>query len=280
MTMVSVLINGQEQDHISIQDRGLTYGDGLFETILVRSGRPVFLQQHLQRLSHGCQRLNIPRADSSALHQDIHRVIPPGHGGVIKIILTRGPGERGFTPPDSPRPTRIVQFQPPGHADASRSGISMRLCTTRLARQPILAGIKHLNQLERVLARAEWRDPGIQEGLMLDSDGLPIEGTMSNLFVVKQDQILTPDLSHCGVAGIIRQTILDHAADHALNTAIKRLSLDDVTHADEVFVSNSVMPVWPVVRFGNAAYPVGPLTRRVQSMLEQAINKDIDTYSA
>ncbi|CAG7857314.1 partial 4-amino-4-deoxychorismate lyase, partial [biofilm metagenome] len=177
-----ILINGIEADHLPINDRGLHYGDGLFETIEVSEGHPVFLEQHLQRLTAGCSTLMIPIPDLPTLRDEVYRVCHGFQQAVLKVIITRGSGGRGYRPPDNAAPTRIVSLHsfPDYPINFAEDGINARFCSTRLGLNPALAGIKHLNRLEQVMARAEWNLPGIQEGLMLDLNDHVIEGTMTN----------------------------------------------------------------------------------------------------
>jgi 4-amino-4-deoxychorismate lyase len=143
----------------------------------------------------------------------------------------------------------------------------VRLCTTRLGSNPQLAGIKHLNRLEQVLARQEWNDPDIREGLLLDAEGFMIEGTMSNLFTVTGKSLATPDLTGCGVAGIMRTVVLEQAASLGLDVTVKPLPLAAVQQADEVFLTNSLIGIWPMIELENRAWNPGPVTRQMQECL-------------
>jgi 4-amino-4-deoxychorismate lyase len=149
----------------------------------------------------------------------------------------------------------------------TESGIKTRICQTRLGHNPSLAGIKHLNRLEQVLARQEWDDPVIMEGLMLDASGNLVEGTMSNVFVVKDAVLMTPDLQLCGVAGIMRAHVLDMAAEHLIAARVQHLELDALLQADEVFICNSLLGIWPVIGVDEHDFLKGPVTRRLQTLL-------------
>lgn len=243
----NMLINGKIDGVISPLDRGFQYGDGLFETILVESGRASFLSAHLSRLQKGCVVLGFPVPDMTVIDNEITRLIANHKYGVIKIILSRGLGERGFLPPNKPSITRVITFNSAGKGIAkSLRPINLTLCQTRLSKQPLLAGIKHLNQLERVLARTELGELGQVEGLMLDTDGAVIEGTMSNLFIVKNDVLITPKLDNCGVSGVIRNMLIEHAQADRIPCKVDVLTLDDLQEAEEIFITNSLMPIRPV----------------------------------
>ncbi|OOG21214.1 aminodeoxychorismate lyase, partial [Thioalkalivibrio denitrificans] len=185
-----ILVNGQPGEQLPVTDRGLAYGDGLFETLAVRNGRPQHWERHMARMAEGCARLVLPMPDPAVWRAEAQTVLSFGQSGALKLILTRGTGPRGYRPPRDPSPTRIVM----GLDAAATPGpetLKVRFCRTRLSRNPLLAGIKHLNRLEQVLARGEWQDE-CQEGIMLDTEGHVVEGTMSNLFLVREEALHTP----------------------------------------------------------------------------------------
>ncbi len=243
-----MLINGESGSHISALDRGLQYGDGLFETIAVVGSRPCLWERHYQRLSVGCERLDIPTPEKWLLLQEIGQEMGSSERGVIKLIITRGEGTRGYAPSTRPEATRIVHFSPwPDYpTDNSSQGVNVRICSTRLGVNPALAGMKHLNRLEQVMARSEWDDPDIGEGLMLDARGRVIEGTMSNIFMFQDGIIYTPDLSGCGVEGVMRGLVLDTAADLGIEVKIGHISLSEALQADSMMLTNSLIGIWPV----------------------------------
>jgi 4-amino-4-deoxychorismate lyase len=279
--MSEVWVNGVPGDILSVADRSVQYGDGLFETLRVEQGRPLHLLRHLARLRAGCARLHIGGLAWDALCAEIGAASAHVDAAVLKVIITRGHGARGYGFAPGQQPTRILALSPlPQRSeDAATSGIRIRVCSTRLASQPALAGIKHLNRLEQVLARAEWQDPAISEGLMLDYAGSLVEGTMSNLFLVRGGRLMTPRLSECGVAGVMRSVILDCAARQGIPGDIVRLTLDDARDADEVFVSNSVIGIWPVAAIeGIGQYRVGGITRSLLAAAGSAADSDSDDW--
>jgi 4-amino-4-deoxychorismate lyase len=243
---VSILVNGRPATTIDVMDRGLHYGDGLFETIAIRGGRARLLDHHLERLTNGCDRLGIARQDPQLLAREIADVaIAPDC--VIKVIVTRGSSGRGYRPPRQAVPTRIVAAFPwtalSGH-DLS-DGIRLRTCETRLASQPALAGLKHLGRLEQVLARAEWDDETIAEGLMLDEAGRLVCGTQSNLFARIGEELLTPGIDRCGVAGVMRRTVLEWAARQGIPVHETPMQPAGLFAADEVFLTNALVGALP-----------------------------------
>jgi 4-amino-4-deoxychorismate lyase len=257
-----MLVNGVATEQISTRDRGFGYGDGLFESIrLVGTVAPLW-SRHMQRLAEGCARLKIPAPDPAQLWREALEVSRELPQSVVRITITRGPGERGYAPPLSPQPSRVVAaFAPPEVAAAVYAqGVRLRVCDIRLAEQPLLAGIKHLNRLEQVLARAEWNDPDIADGVLCDSHGRVISATMANLFAVVDGELLTPALDRCGVAGVGRAEVLAQCPQ----TRVAELVLDTLRGASEVFLSSSVRGIVPVRWLDECSYAPGVLTRRLQ----------------
>lgn len=269
-----ILINGQPDNRIPVTDRGLQYGDGLFETLAFRHGELEFLEAHLARLMLGCERLNIAFTDLDKLKIELVTLCAQtAEDSVIKIMLTRGSGGRGYKAPADAEPVRIVSSHPmPEYADSCQSGITVRLCEQRLGINPTLAGIKHLNRLEQVLARSEWDDENIREGLMLDNKDNLVEGTMSNLFLVRAGQLLTPPIIDNGIAGIMRAEVMNLAKQLDIPVIETELRLDDLGTADEIFLTNSIIQIWPVIALSEPGqqWPHGPMTRRLQTALKNA----------
>lgn len=250
---------------MTVLDRGFQYGDGLFETLRVTGGSPQFWQAHLDRLFTGCDRLKIPRPDETLLAEEARQVCRHRREGVLKLMVTRGAGGRGYAVSAENDPTRVVALFPtPDYSeDYWNNGIVVRMCETRLGLNPALAGIKHLNRLEQVMARAEWNEPEIQEGLMRDSLGYVTEGTMSNVYCVKDNVIITPELSRCGIKGIIRDQVFLIARRLGIQIDETNITPETLYDADEVFVSNSVIGIWPVRQLEKHQYSVGPISRQL-----------------
>jgi 4-amino-4-deoxychorismate lyase len=273
--MWMVLVNGECREHVEISDRGFQYGDGLFETIAVNDGQAIFFDRHLDRLKAGCRRLYIPFPDIEVLVFEARTLCQHSSKAVLKLILTRGSGGRGYRQPDVILATRALSLHPfPDYPDIYKEqGIEARFCNTRLGLNPALAGIKHLNRLEQVLARAEWTDPAIQEGIMLDMNDYVIEGTMSNLFYVKNDALYTASLTLSGVAGVMRGIIMALSAEHNLPVIEHTFTKDELLSADEIFVSNSIIGIWPINKIAGTRFSVGSKTRQIQIWLEQFANE-------
>jgi len=267
-----ILINGQPENRIPVSDRGLQYGDGLFETLAFRQGELELLEPHLTRLMLGCERLNLHFTQIDSLKAELVMLCAQTAGdSVIKVMLTRGSGGRGYKAPLDNEAVRIISSHPmPDYPKTNQFGVTVRLCEQRLGLNPALAGIKHLNRLEQVLARSEWEDTAVSEGLMFDINDKLIEGTMSNVFIVKGEQMLTPAITQSGIAGIMRAEVLALAEKLQISCHEITLTLDDVLEADEVFLTNSIIGIWPVVTLmdQNKTWPHGSVTKQLQSALE------------
>lgn len=258
----SMLVNGIATAAVSALDRGFTYGDGLFESIRFVGVQAPLWSRHMQRLGAGCTRLGLPAPDPATLWREALAVSGGRPQSVVRITWTRGVGARGYAPSAAAPPTRVVAaFAPPRMVAATYvEGVRMRVCSLRLAEQPALAGMKHLNRLEQVLARAEWDDPDIAEGVLCAADGRVISATMANLFAVVDGQLLTPALDRCGIAGVGRAEVLAACPEARVAT----LPLDALHAASEVFLSSSVRGIVPVRCIGPWQYVPGAVTRRLQ----------------
>ncbi len=268
-----MLINGVSGNSISIRDRGLLYGDGVFRTLRASGGHAQHWPLHYQKLQQDCNALGIVCPDFARLSAELDSLLRVQRDAAIKLIVTRGQGARGYAPPAPATPTHIWDVAPlPDYpADRATLGVRARLCQLRLSQQPRLAGIKHLNRLENVLAAAEWDDVDIAEGLLLDAEGNVIEGTRSNLFIVTQGILVTPDLSRCGVAGVQRERVMAWAARHGMPLQVRAVSLDEVLHSEELFVVNSMMGLWPIRELEQRSWTGFPVAMRIRQDLNEGM---------
>lgn len=268
-----ILVNGHRSDSVNALDRGLAYGDGVFRTLRTEAGQPLWWADHCAKLAADCSALALAYPDETVLLNEVRQVAEAGPG-IVKIVLTRGVGARGYATPAGAACTRIVLSAPlPPHAGAdSPPAITARWCALRLARQPRLAGIKHLNRLENVLARAEWDDPAVFEGLLCDEQGSVISGVTSNLLWVRADALFTPDLSECGVAGVARSRLLRAAARLGMPVHIGHWLPAAILDADEVMICNSVIGVRQVARLDKSVWPAARWT----TILNNALYENLD----
>lgn len=266
------LVNGVESTAVSVDDRGLQYGDGLFETMAAVNGRVRHFERHMERLAEGGRRLGIPVPDAGLVAAECERALTGLGAGSVKLMVTRGPGPRSYRPPAEPSVTRIVVSSAPKPRNDPEDGIVVRLCDTPLGMNPVLAGIKHLNRLEQVMASAEWNDPAIAEGLMSSVDGRVICATAANVFLVRDGELVTPLIRDCGVAGVMRGVVMAAARELAILTAVRDVSLEDFAEADEVFLTNAITGVRPVGELlGVRRYAVpGEITRQLSEFTSRA----------
>lgn len=269
---MAMLIDGMPGEQVSALDRGLAYGDGVYRTLELLGGQPRLWRWQWQRLTDDCTRLSLALPDEALLLAELALAAAGLERAVAKIVLTRGVGRRGYAVPADAVPTRIVSASPwAGYPpELAEQGVTVRLCELRLGLQPRLAGIKHLNRLENVLARSEWTDPAIQEGLLLDSEGYLVEGTMSNLFLLRGTEFTTPLLDRSGVAGALRAWVFDNAPELGLAVREARLTLDDLYAADAVFLCNSLIGLWPMARLGERSWPIPDILRALAARLAVA----------
>jgi 4-amino-4-deoxychorismate lyase len=263
-------VDGQPQDAVPVTDRGLHYGDGLFETVLIDRGRAPAWEWHLERLSRGCRVLRLPAPPIAALEADRDGLCALGPSqAVLKIILTVGGEGRGYARPRPCAWRRILSLMPAPEWPLAeyRAGIRVRWCRQLWFPDPTLSGIKHLNRLTQVRARAEWDDPHIAEGLLRDPEGNVVGGTMSNLFVVRDGVLLTPDLARCGVTGTLRAQVMAIAAAQGRPVRETTLSIQDCLEADELFLCNAIRGIRPIRALGARSFRAGTMTRMLQGQI-------------
>ncbi len=269
----AALVNGSLASQISLSDRGLNYGDGLFETIAAPRGQLQFWERHMARLSMGCRRLGLSAPDVPRLLFEAQHLLQDQESAVVKIVLTRGSEGRGYQPNPTAPVTRIVRRLrwPEFPGNPADRGIRMNYSPVSLGRNPLLAGIKHLNRLEQVLASRQLQEENAEEALLSDDTGNLIEGTRSNLFLVRQGTLYTPDLQQCGVAGILRSVIMDLCRQEQIPCKVTGIGRQDIENAEEIFMTNSLMGIWPVREMTGVPCVSGPLTRQLQAKLTSSV---------
>lgn len=267
-----IRVDGTAHTVVPATDRGLAYGDGVFRTLTAVAGRARHWPFQYERLSADCRALDLPVPDRPFLEREIALVSAESARCVVKITVTCGSGERGYRRPDAPKTTVIVASSsfPDYPAPCRTAGVAVHACRTRLALQPALAGIKHLNRLENVLARNEWNDSDVREGLMRDTEDRLVCGTMSNVFLVEGDRLVTPALDRCGVAGATRAALLAMARRHGREVVIEDVAWDRALRATAVLLTNSVIGVWPVRRIGDRAFAGGAIADELNRWLDEA----------
>jgi 4-amino-4-deoxychorismate lyase len=264
---LTVLVNGQKTNQTSASDRGLLYGQSVFETIVVINATACLLELHISRLQRGCDVLGIP-LDTEQLIEEIEALIIGQRKTVLRVTISMGVGGRGYLDPQSPEPTRILSLHNyPNHPSSHwQQGITLGVADIRLSHQPVLAGIKHGNRLEQVIARSQWQQ-GWHEALLLDQSENVVEATQSNVFVVKHGELITPPLDFAGVAGVAREYVIGLAHKLGLSVQIMSLSSDNIEAADEVFLTNSVIGLWPVKKFNTTLYTGHEISHKLLTLM-------------
>ncbi|WP_298139354.1 aminodeoxychorismate lyase [Acidiferrobacter sp.] len=263
MDPLDVRVNGRPQAAIPVTSR-LQYGDGLFETVVMDNGRLLLWPEHLERLVRGIERLGLDPIDPVILTAEAEGLAIKQGLAILKVMVVRGGLGRGYRP--GPGASDRMMTTWPWSDRKIDDEAPVFWCRTRLARQPLLAGLKHMNRLEQILAQQEFTDP-YWEGLMQDTQGWVVEGTMSNLFVVEQGVLTTPALDHAGVAGVMRGQVMKRAQGLGMAVRIDSLTSKRILEADEVFLSNSVMGVRPILRLGQRSWDRGPVMSQIADAL-------------
>lgn len=265
MSVPESWVDGRREG-VPADDRGLAYGDGVFETLLLVDGEPVWWEAHLARLERGAAVLGIVAPERAVWARDLARAVEAWNGprrAVLKLLLTRGGGARGYAVRAPSRPRRVVSIgDAPDSARAARTGLRLRWCQTALAIQPVLAGLKHLNRLEQVLARREWSEPEIDEGLLCDTQGRVISAISGNLLCLTGTRWVTPPVDQAGIAGICRGRLLDSGL-----VSEAELRPDEVIEADALAVCNSVRGILPVRQLEQRCWSPGSALRALQGSL-------------
>lgn len=264
-----MLVNGAPGSTINAEDRGLSYGDGVFRTLRMQAGRPVGWDRQFAKLQRDCSALKIPCPSALVLSSELLQLGKALPDGVAKIIITRGVSSRGYAPSPQAEPTRIVNVTPAVKypLDYAKQGVRMHVCKVRLGHQMLLAGIKHMNRLENVLAASEWQDPDVPEGLLSDISGFVVSGTRSNLFMLRGNILYTPNLARCGVAGVQRDRVMDWAKQHGVTCKTADFHVEELLQADEIFLVNSVFGLWPVRELADYRRTEHPTAWKIQEWL-------------
>jgi 4-amino-4-deoxychorismate lyase len=236
--------------------------------VAVSAGRPLNWKWHYLRLAADCRTLSLRLPEEPVLLQEMRRVAPGD--ATVKVIVTRGAATRGYAPVEGTPGTRVVAAFPAAHYPDrfARDGVRVRRCQLTLSEQPRLAGAKTLNRLENVLARGEWSDDSAAEGLLGDAAGRVVEGTMSNVFIVEAGRVSTAALTRSGVIGAQRERARELLRSAGYECVERDITWEELTAADEVFLTNSLIRLWPVVSMEASRWEVGPVARHLRQLIE------------
>lgn len=268
-------INGQLAEFVPLNDRSFQYGDGCFTTVLTRNGEPVLWDYHLDRMQQALARLAIDEPDWKQIYDWVTEISYPESQAGIKIHISRGQGGRGYSPKDIHNPlVTISRFHYPTHyLSWQQSGVELVICETKLGLNPLLAGMKHNNRLEQVLIKHELEERQAIDGIVLDLNDNVIETSMANIFWVKDNILYTPSLTMSGVSGVMRRHIIQLAQQASLTIKEETSALSAVMNADEIFMSNSLLGIAPVIQIAGTSqhsisqYSIGPVTKFLQERI-------------
>jgi 4-amino-4-deoxychorismate lyase len=261
-----LLIDGKPGLSVSVNDRSFQYGDGCFSTMLTLDGQLQHWPYHQLRLEACLDMLQIPFPNWNLVRQWINQVICPESKAGVKIHISRGQGGRGYSPNVEGLPTVTIQsfLYPEQYNQWIVKGSCLGICRQKLGINPLLAGHKHNNRLEQILLRSEMVQRDCADGVVLDIDDRIIETTMANLFWFRDERLYTPELGRAGVAGVMRKIILEVAGAEKFPVCVGDFSLEDLLSADEIFMTNSILRVAPVVQIEESVFPIGKKTRYFQ----------------
>ncbi|KZZ62867.1 hypothetical protein A3762_01960 [Oleiphilus sp. HI0125] len=271
---------------LSLSNRGLAYGDGIFETIRVVQAKVPLLDYHRARFLRGVEVLSLGSSlelletFDDQLENAVRQLQLHGHeNGLVKLIATRKEGGRGYAPIEPSSVDLFIQvFELPHYQESYySSGIELALCSHRLSEQPMLAGIKHLNRLDQVMGARELN--GAPEGVMLDQKNHVIEGTKSNLIALIDGTFYTPELSVCGIRGTLLSALLAgelEEFDGSFAIQERQMTLDDLHQADALLMINSVFGVWPVSQFQQSKYAPSTQVNKMMSAVKQRFGFDYE----
>ena len=270
------IINGKEQSNISIFNRNFQYGDGLFETCVVNNNQILFWEKHLSRLDIGCRKLKIKNIEEEIWLKDIKKALSltSKKNCVLKLILSRGNSQRGYSYPDDILPVRVVIVSEMKNVQAKES-FSLEYASSGYHSNPNLAGIKHCNRIEQILARSSLKR---DEAIMLDENQNIISVTQGNIYFIFGQSLVTPKLDRCGVIGSRRSLILELAESIELNVEEGNVSMNDAKKADEAFISNSIMGIQSVNSIEEYQLPKRLVTKQIKIAFELA-TQDIKSWT-
>ncbi len=268
MPLVNCLVNGQPSSAINVEDRGLHYGDGLFETMLCCQGEIKLWAKHYARLAHGCRRLSLNLCSEQDLVNDIKKLTQNLSAScyLIKLMVTRGAAGRGIEFDESVPVTRVLLAYDYVKPSVEHKK-SLKICKTPLLMNKMLGGLKHLNRLIYILAGQELTEKD-DEGLMLNDQNEIIEGITHNVFFVKNHQLITAPIDFCGVAGVMRLQVLETAKIFNIDVQLRAISLAEIDNMDECFITNAVLGIQSVAHINDVTFTQDTITMQLKRGIE------------
>lgn len=264
-------LDGRAVTALPLPDRGLEFGDALFETLRLHRGKPLLLDAHLQRLQRGLEQLRFPACEQRVREQltnVLSGVADELSEAAVRLTLTRGAGPRGYRPPQQATPRILITLTPldDGPWPLDQPAATIIEAQLRLHSQPALAGLKHANRLEQVMAADEAGVAGADEALMRHADGRVICMASGNLFAVESGRLITPNLHDCGIEGTLRGWLIER-----LGAEVVDLSLERLLDAQEWFYGNSLVGCRPVAAFAGRQWTQHDTCRQVNQRLAEEL---------
>lgn len=251
------------QTTISTGDRGFNYGDGFFTTAKVLNGEVEHWPLHQQRLCECSERLLFGELDFTELKSAIAALIAEQVIGVLKIIVTRGEGGRGYGLPEQPKLKILLSLLPfpAGYPELPKRGITLGVSPIKLASQPLFAGLKTLNRLEQVMIKQAMQQQPYDDVVVCDYNGYVIETSAANIFAIKGGRIVSPQLQNCGIKGVYLQSLCAKLPIEFID-----ITLEQLQRMDAVFMCNSLMGVVPVTAIGDIQFQLAPSSLLLQEL--------------
>ncbi|MCF2950391.1 aminodeoxychorismate lyase [Paraglaciecola aquimarina] len=273
-----MIVNGLYQTDIDIADRALQYGDGCFTTIALRNACLEFYDSHIQRLKLACEKLQISFLKWDELTRNVlSSVTDIDQDMVVKIIISRGVGGRGYSSQGCNNPSYIITHHsmPAHYHEWQKQGIELIESPIKLAKQPLLAGIKHLNRLEQVLIKQQLITTNYPDALVCDTEGSLIETSIGNVFWKKGNQWFTPDMQYCGVEGVMRNQVICLLESKHIKVHVVQQALADLANIQEMFICNSLMQIVPVTKLflKNVDEKISTLANKETQLIQSWLNQ-------
>ena len=285
MKKILTLINGKFKDSISVLDRGLAYGDGFFETMqwLGKNNESLqgveFWNRHVKRIIKSAKILKIKIPNKNIFAEYKNKILTAAqkkdiYEGILKIIITRGVGGRGYSYENNMKPT-IIFIVFPNAIPKQIESVNVKICKSTISDNVDISGLKHLNRLDSVQARSEWNNKNIFEGIFIDNNENILEGTMTNIFFVKNKSLVTPSIISSGINGIMREVVLVYGKKFFNEIIIREIRKHEIENFDEMFLTNSIIKVLPVKKCGKKKFTISNSTKKLVNFFQEKENLEI-----
>ena len=271
----------QEADAVvSVYDHGFLYGDGIYETMRAYNGIVFMIEKHLERLGRSASLTKLVIPDAGFITDAVHRTLEANKlsGAYIRVTVSRGKGPVGLDPALCKEPTFVVIAEPfreyPEHL--YNSGVKLVIANTRRNLvEAINPKIKSLNFLNNIFAKVEAKERGAYEAIMLNVEGVIAEGTVSNIFFVKENVLCTPAPEVGVLDGITRELVISIAKKSGVRVSEGRFYPSDLFSASEVFFTNTTSEIMPVSQVESVSFKVGEVTKSLHALYKEEVSRYI-----